>query len=351
MDSQTPDQAKHRPIWLGWVVWAIAAGLLYLTLKDMPLQTIWDIIRAVGWIKLFVIFGVNFAIILLAALRWQLILRSLVRIVPDLRIFILYRLAGFGVSFFTPGPQFGGEPVQVDLLYNRKNVPLNAAVSSVYLDRLLDLLANFTFLILGIIVTVEGNRAGFGAGWLVIPAVTILAFPLAHLLALWKGKQPITELLRKISGWYRIGLLQKAEKVAEQAEIEITNLCRTQPLHLLQWVGLSGVIWLLMIFEYWLTLSFLGTYPTLVQSIQAMTAGRIALLVPLPGGLGALEASQVFSAVRLGWGSQIGFALSLLIRLRDFIFALTGMIVVFRAYSSIRKSPVLPLEKTGSDDR
>jgi hypothetical protein len=129
--------------------------------------------------------------------------------------------------------------------------------------------------------------------------------------------------------------------VVGQAEERIAWLCQTQPLHMLAWIGLSGAVWGVMIFEFWLTFEFLGVSPTLVEAITAMTAGRLALLAPLPGGLGALEASQVFATQQLGWGSHVGLAASLVIRARDFLFALSGALLTWRFYNTIMRPPAL----------
>jgi uncharacterized membrane protein YbhN (UPF0104 family) len=52
---------------------------------------------------------------------------------------------------------------------------------------------------------------------------------------------------------------------------------------------------------------------------------RLAFLVPLPGGLGALEASQTFALAALGFQPALGIALSLLIRARDIILGAAGL--------------------------
>jgi uncharacterized membrane protein YbhN (UPF0104 family) len=80
-----------------------------------------------------------------------------------------------------------------------------------------------------------------------------------------------------------------------------------------------------MILEYWLMLIFLGGPVTVGQTIILLTAARIAFLLPSPGGLGTLEASQLlaFSAVCLN--PAIGISLSLLIRARDVTLGSVGL--------------------------
>ena len=60
-------------------------------------------------------------------------------------------------------------------------------------------------------------------------------------------------------------------------------------------------------------------------AIISLTAARIAFLTPLPGGLGALEASQVFAMGALGFNPALGISISLWIRSRDVLLALLGL--------------------------
>ena len=81
-----------------------------------------------------------------------------------------------------------------------------------------------------------------------------------------------------------------------------------------------------MVFEYWLMTYFLGLRLSLMQAVSTLTAARLAFLTPLPGGLGALEASQVLALQTLGLESTYGISISLLIRLRDILFGLAGLL-------------------------
>ncbi len=69
---------------------------------------------------------------------------------------------------------------------------------------------------------------------------------------------------------------------------------------MLQATLVSLSVWLGMVFEYWLMTYFLGLRLSLMQAVSALTAARLAFLTPLPGGLGALEASQVLALQTLG---------------------------------------------------
>jgi uncharacterized protein (TIRG00374 family) len=306
--------------------------LLFLSLRETPLD---QIVRVIGRLRggqILLLVAVNLAFLVLVNVRWALLLRSLGWKIP-LPVLMLYRLTGFGVSYFSPGPQFGGEPVQVHLLHRQSGVPLSTAVSSVFLDRLVDLLANFTFLFIGCLVVLTGGLLDGWQGramWLL--ALVLFLLPAVHLLALSLGRQPVTWLLARFRP--RRPIFQKIIRLAGQSEKQIGGLVRANPGVLAAMIGMSALVWSGAVLEFWMCLRFLGVEPSGAETISAMTAARLAFLLPLPGGLGALEASQALAARLLGWGPAVGLALSLVIRARDVFLALTGLGLGGFAYRS-----------------
>jgi len=110
-----------------------------------------------------------------------------------------YRLASFAVSYFTPGPHFDGEPLQVLALRQRHHIPATTGTASVGLDKLLELIANFSFLVFGIVVAlagtwmpVEWRRLGMGF------ALSLRALPLAYLILILAGRQPLHSLVDRL---------------------------------------------------------------------------------------------------------------------------------------------------------
>jgi uncharacterized membrane protein YbhN (UPF0104 family) len=55
--------------------------------------------------------------------------------------------------------------------------------------------------------------------------------------------------------------------------------------------------------------------------------GWISLLMPLPGGLGALEASQVFTLGKFGFSAATALSLTLLMRGRDMLIGGLGLLL------------------------
>jgi hypothetical protein len=93
----------------------------------------------------------------------------------------------------------------------------------------------------------------------------------------------------------------------------------------LEGLACSALVWSALFFEFWLALDFLGLRVDFSQLVLVVTAGRLALLAPTPGALGALEASQMMAIGALGFDPAIGLSLGLYIRARDILFSIFGL--------------------------
>jgi uncharacterized protein (TIRG00374 family) len=310
----------------GRLVWLLLPLLLWWSLKDVPYQAVLQSLQQFQAWQMAALLGLNLVIILLISSRWWLILRSAGQHVPFLRL-SAYRLIGFALSYFTPGPQVGGEPLQVLLLTRRHRVSTPAAISSVFMDKMLELFSNFAFLVLGLLVI---STAGLEAGWVpvwVLPLIILILLAMtAHLMLFWQGITPFTWLACRLAQKApQLPLVQSIYLIILQAETEMMTLCRTRPQFLIETMGVSLLIWAGLLWEYMLMMQFMGLVLNLPQVILALTLARLAFLVPLPGGLGALEASQVLAMQLLGLSPALGISLCLIIRARDLILGAAGL--------------------------
>lgn len=314
---------KKHP-WLQ-LLWLLVPVLVIWSVRDAPLADILRALSSLSVAKILLLAALNAIILLLVSGRWWLILRAQGHTIRYLSV-AAYRLVAFGISYFTPGPQFGGEPAQVYYMRNRHGISTSSALASVSLDKILELLANFGFLLVGIF-------AALGSGLLVelapIQAVAWMAGPfillLTYTLAIWKGKSPLASLLTRLP--QQRGAILRLTRATALAEEQISQFCQRKPLVVLGASVLSILIWGVMTLEYWLALRFLGIQVDLLQAVAALTAARIAFLFPLPGGLGALEASQILAMEALGLNPALGLSISLLIRGRDITLGGLGILL------------------------
>lgn len=257
--------------------------------------------------------ALNVGILMLMTLRWWLFLRLLGADLQFLRA-VFYRLAGYSVSYLTPGPQFGGEPVQ--LVLSQRHTSQTAALSALVLDRIYDLSASVAVLVISVAIAITTGLTiqVFNAAWL----IAVLLLPLLYLVALRRNRLPLHWLQSKLPEW---GWLQTSVR----SETQLVEIQRQHPQVLGQAAGVTVVTWLAQITEYWLMLRLLGAVLNWQQLFTALAAVRIAFLLPMPGALGTLEAGQIWTMEQLGLDPAIGLAAATLIRLRDIGLALIGL--------------------------
>jgi uncharacterized protein (TIRG00374 family) len=309
--------------------WILGLGLLVWIVNTIPLDETWAALSQLhGW-QIGGLVLANVVVLLTLNGRWWLLLRGLGYTLPYLTL-TGHRLAAFGVSYFTPGPQFGGEPVQVILAERQHGVPRLVALTAVSLDKTLELTVNFAFLLAGVFAVLQAGVLGDGlaVGTAVFALIFLLGFPIFFLAATWRGWQPLTHLWRwgqrlPLRRWQNP--YNRAGQLILTSEEQATRFCRERPFTLALALTVSIVSWLAMVAEYWLMLTFLGGPVTAVQVIILLTAARIAFLLPAPGGLGTLEASQLLAFAAIGLNPAIGISLSLLIRARDVLLGGLGL--------------------------
>jgi uncharacterized protein (TIRG00374 family) len=308
------------------LIWLLIPFILWWSLRGVSFAEVSNNLRLMGLRAILILITLNLLIFALITLRWRLILSAQGYKFSFLSL-ISYRLAGFGVTYFTPGPQFGGEPLQVYLLNQREDMDTSTAAASVAVDKLLELLANFSFLLVGLVVLMSGGFlvGNIKAGLIVIPSILLL-LPAAYLIMLRKGKLPISLIIHKIEHRFpNHPSINRAHITLKKTESQVAEFCQENTLGLLVAAALSIGIWIFMVLEFSLMLRFLGANISLAQVLIALTAARIAFLLPLPAGLGTLEAGQVMAMGLIGVSPVVGISLTLLIRVRDILFGGLGL--------------------------
>lgn len=310
-----------------WLIllWGLAILLLWLVLRTVPLAAVVETLGRLRWWQLGVLALLNGLVLLALNGRWWLILRGLGHELPFWQL-LGHRLAAFGVSYFTPGPQFGGEPVQVLLVERLHGVPRSAAIAAVSLDKTVELLLNFIFLAVGVLAVLQTGLFGavVGVGTAVWTLFLLLP-PLLYLWLVWLGKRPLSSLLSWVQSNIQAGWLDRLQTAVVRSETEMNDLCQHNPRALIASIFVSLISWGLLITEFYGMVTFLGLSVTGLQLIGLLTAARIAFLLPLPGGLGTLEASQIWALGLMDFNPAAGIGLSLLIRARDVFLGLLGL--------------------------
>ncbi|GAB4378823.1 MAG: UPF0104 family protein [Calditrichia bacterium] len=310
------------------VLWIIIPFLVWWVLKTAPLPEVWKIVQRLDSIKIAILIGVNLSIVVLFSLRWYIILKAQGNHTSLFRLF-LYRLAGFGFSYFTPGLQVGGEPFQIFLLNKREKHDGSMAIASVFLDKLVEIGTKFLFLIIGILAIIHlglmRQDLEFYAFFLL---AALFVSPILAFYLLYIGIHPLSSLLRKLPASLRYKpRLARFFRLMSGSESKMSEFCRQKPLILFWAYLVSTISWFFILFEFWLSLHFLGIHLNLIQLIGALAAARIAFLLPIPAGLGTLEAGLILVMNAFGQIPAAGLAIGLIVRGRDILFGSLGITI------------------------
>lgn len=318
--------------WLFRSFWVLVlAALLYFALRNALLIEIWNALKALKPSQMAVILVINAVVIALMTARWWIIVRAENPSLPFLPL-VGYRLSVFGLSYFTPGPQVGGEPLQVLYLQRNHGLSFARATSAVIMDKLLEFLVNFILIGVGAwaifrvgLVSGTGIRLNLS----LIGLAVLLVWPLVHVALLYRGIAPVSRIL------LRQPFIQKdhpAIRLIVVAERMASAFCRKHVRSMFAAIGVSLLSVLGIAIEYYLMVSFLGMQIDAVQVFAALTAMQVAFLMPLPGGLGALEASQVFALGAFGQPASAAVSLTLLMRGRDILNGGIGLLLAGRRF-------------------
>ena len=312
-------------------VYLLLGLLLYFALRHAPFAEIWTALKGLQISQIATLIVLNAIVIAAMTARWWIIVRAEN---PSISFFALigYRLSVFGVSYFTLGPQVGGEALQVLYLQRNHGLTFARATSAVIMDKLLEFLVNFLLIGIGAWSIVRvGLFAdnGIRLPLSLIGLAVLLIWPIVHIILLYNGKYPISKIL------FSQPFIQQKNKTIRLivvAERMASAFCRKHIGALFLSLGASVLAMLGIVLEYYLMINFLGMQIDVVQIFAALTSMQIAFLIPLPGGLGALEASQVFALGAFGQTASAAISLTLLMRARDILNGGIGLLLAGRGF-------------------
>lgn len=332
--------------WRRLLPWIVGLSLLIWIWSQAPWAALGAVLSRVSAGGILMLILLDAVIVLTMSGRWWLILHGLGYWINYLRL-SAYRLAAFGVSYFTPGPQFGGEPLQAWVLTYYHNLPSSSSIASVTVDKLLELIANFTILAWGIIVVLQtAVLPGQSAGWTLAAALILWSIPALLLLRYARGHTPLTSgltwlttlrFLHKTWQRYQKGT-DHLRTTIKQSENEVVQLCQQSPGHLFLAMGVTILFWVFWLLEFWFVYALLGLRLNMTDLLIVLTAARLAFLLPLPGGLGTLEASQVIAMSAIGQPTAVGLSAALIIRCRDILLGAFGLWLGSRFISGSKKN-------------
>jgi len=289
------------------------------------------VIRFIGWDDFILAFrsftkvngltvlGLTFLIILIAILRWQHIIRSQgcqISIVTLIKPF----LVAHSVNYLMPTVPFGSEIVRGYILKKRTNFPGNIAISSAFIDRILEITSHLIMVFLGVIYFLlkigmppDSLAIILGGGFLL--ALTPISF--------FYFKSLKKESLVKF-------FIRKSKKnIILSVEEEIYNFFNLKKMFF--WKGLIMALLrdTASLFRAFFVVIFLGKSLSFFSAFSIFGFSTLAQFFPIPANLGIHEIVQVFVFGKLGMGAGTATAFTMIIRGAELFFAFLGIFIFF----------------------
>jgi len=309
------------------LLWCVALALAAWTLRQLPLADIGASVRGLSVLDTAMWLLLNVAVMVLSTARWQAFAHMLGNRVA-LWPLLLIRMAGQTVSFLTPGPQFGGEPLQIYWLWKRHSVPVHKAVLALGLDRFFELWVNFSVLLGGaaLLLFTQLVPAQDWQGTVLTLVLLVLALPLLGLLVLRQPGWVTARLSRLTQRWQAHPRLQQIETHWQALREDLQRVARNKRPTLLAGLLLSLLGWVFILGELRALLWFLNVPVETGEFVLLFVGIRLAMLLPLPGGIGTIEAAVLWSFALLGFAAGDALGLIALMRLRDAAILLFGLL-------------------------
>jgi uncharacterized protein (TIRG00374 family) len=309
------------------LLWAGAFILLFLMLNKLPVETVMNWITRLSpmqWVNWGML---NCIIILIYVVRWSLINLGIEFRSGFLHL-LMVRQAGQSFSFITPGPQFGGEPLQIFWLWKNNDQPGYKAFLSVALDRFFELWINFAVLLFGIVVLIIFSNTDSTLWYYPLLAVLIFCVALFQLGKTMMGNDSIViKWIKKItSRWKNSPRLKELGVHLENISSDVHGFMINKRKLFILAMLFSVIGWVGMLVELELILIFLDIDLSVTEFVFLVIAMRLALLLPVPGGVGTMEASVFWVFTSLGLNTFDVMGMITLIRFRDLVVMLSGMV-------------------------
>ncbi|WP_333879313.1 lysylphosphatidylglycerol synthase transmembrane domain-containing protein [Methylobacter sp.] len=308
------------------LLWLAALILVGWILGQLPLATIVQSITKLSLEQWLAWIALNLGIILLATERWR-VLTNILHVPVRFGELLIIRQAGQTVSFITPGPQFGGEPLQIYWLCQRNRLPIHCALLALGLDRFYELWVNFGVLLIGVLLLLVSPIAEVVDSQEIslVLLLILLTLSLFGWLILKQPERVFGWIKRVARHWQHHPRLQNIETHWQRLGSDVKRIMEERKPALLRAFILSIVGWVGLIGELWLLLSFFDLELDGYAFLVIVVSMRLAFLLPLPGGIGTLEATMFWAFQFLSLPTTGAMGLIALMRLRDALVLMAGL--------------------------
>ncbi len=320
---------KRWQFWLGLLVSGV---FLWLALRGLQLEDVWQALRGANYLWLFPGVGVYFLAVGARAWRWHYLLRP-VKPIPTRTMFPVVAIGYMGNNIY---PARAGELLRAYILRRREGVPASASLATIIVERAFDgvVMLAFVFLNLPELARLTAN-SGFAGSIQTVALWGALGFSAAVVAFLIMAAFPQPSL-RWLAFLVRRLLPERFQpQVLGVAERFLGGLASLRsPKDVAMVLITSIIIWLLETGKYWLVML---AFPFEVSFFALMLMNGIvnlATTIPsAPGYIGTFDAPGIAVLEAYGVPSPLAAGYTLVLHA-----ALWLPITVLGAYYMARES-------------
>ncbi len=293
------------------LIYVFALGSFLWALSQVDLFSTLTILQSLSLLDICTIIVLNSVVIIFNSRRWGVLLEQ--QGYPlSLKHTILHRFTCFAVSYCTPAPHTGGEPILVYFVKKLHQIPTAVVIASVVAEKMINTFVSIIVLAIFCILCRKTFPIIEYALWLTTAGMVLLSITFLFYKC---SKRPLLGTLFRFLG-------TTITKVIAQSEEHMAELLFSRA----WWysVFLAICSWLIVIAEYWLTYYFLGLPLSFLQIALIFLTMNFAFLLPTPGGWGVVESSQVIVLLAIGFDPAVGISAVILMRLREIIICGMG---------------------------
>ncbi len=298
--------------WKFWLGVLISLLFLYLALRGLHLQDVWQDVRSAQYIWLLPGIAVYFIAVWIRAWRWHYLIRPVKR-VSTATMFPIVAIGYMGNNIY---PARAGEVLRAVVLKRRSGVPISASLATVIVERIFDgvVMLGFVFLNLPKLATLQGE-SGFVGDIQTLAVWGAGIFAAALVVFLWAAMFPLTAerlgtfLVRRLTpGRFHARIVATMNRFLDG----LASL--RSPWNALMVFFTSVIIWLLETGKYWFVMH---AFPFQVDFFTLMLMNGIVNLATTlpsaPGYVGTFDAPGIAILKAAGVAAPVAAAYTLVL--------------------------------------
>jgi uncharacterized protein (TIRG00374 family) len=271
-----------------WYLWAgllISAIFLFLALRGLQLDTLWETIQNAAFWWLIPAILVYFLAVWARAWRWHFLLLP-IETISTRDIFPILTIGYMGNNIF---PARAGELIRSILLKRKYGISITASLATILVERIFDGIVVLGFILLNLGAVVSSGDYQFIVFW--GSALFISALAIIFVIALFPLKTH--QLLRKITTWlvprrWREGISSFLDRFIDG----LSSL--RSPSVLLMALASSILIWTIESAVYWLVMHAFPFEVSFINLVFMNGVVNLATTLPsAPGYIGTFDAPGI----------------------------------------------------------